>query len=289
VLPNDKIYIRKIDFEDDFFILEIENKIFNSKDIQSVWFRRGKLNTFINEIIDQDEISKKLRTFNYGEKFAIEAFVHSFFLKKISVNNSLLQNVNKPIVLSRAKSNGLQIPETIITSCKDELINFKKEHQRIITKSTNETLFFTIQDIRSTGYTIEVTNQMISEIPDVFTPSLFQKRIEKEFEIRTFFLNESFYSMAIFSQSNTKTKLDFRHYDDLNPNRNIPFLLPPSIEERTKKLMSSMKLNCGSLDFICDVNGDIIFLEINPVGQFGMLSAPCNYYLEKEIANALIP
>jgi len=35
-------------------------------------------------------------------------------------------------------------------------------------------------------------------------------------------------------------------------------------------------------------NGDFIFLEINPVGQFGMTSIPCNYFLEKKIAEHLI-
>ena len=31
-------------------------------------------------------------------------------------------------------------------------------------------------------------------------------------------------------------------------------------------------------------NDDFIFLEVNPVGQFGMTSSPCNYSLEKKIA-----
>ena len=31
-----------------------------------------------------------------------------------------------------------------------------------------------------------------------------------------------------------------------------------------------------------------VFLEVNPVGQFGMVSLPCNYQLEKRIAQYLI-
>lgn len=30
------------------------------------------------------------------------------------------------------------------------------------------------------------------------------------------------------------------------------------------------------------------FLEINPVGQFGMVSGPCNYKIEKLIAKYII-
>jgi hypothetical protein len=35
-------------------------------------------------------------------------------------------------------------------------------------------------------------------------------------------------------------------------------------------------------------DGREVFLEVNPVGQFGMVSAPCNYHLEKKVAELLI-
>ncbi len=34
--------------------------------------------------------------------------------------------------------------------------------------------------------------------------------------------------------------------------------------------------------------GKYVFLEINPEGQFGMVSHPCNYYLERELALTFI-
>ena len=51
--------------------------------------------------------------------------------------------------------------------------------------------------------------------------------------------------------------------------------------------MSKLNLNCGSLDLVLDNNGIYYYLEVNPVGQFGMVSFPCNYYLEKKIAEFL--
>jgi len=51
--------------------------------------------------------------------------------------------------------------------------------------------------------------------------------------------------------------------------------------------MKKINLDNGSIDIIVDNNGKYYFLEINPVGQFGMVSIPCNYYLEKKIANYL--
>jgi len=46
-------------------------------------------------------------------------------------------------------------------------------------------------------------------------------------------------------------------------------------------------LNSGSIDILVTPNNEYVFLEVNPVGQFGMVSQPCNYYLEKRIAERL--
>ncbi len=94
--------------------------------------------------------------------------------------------------------------------------------------------------------------------------------------------------MGIFSQNNSKTKEDFRNYDQNLPNRNVPIKLPLDIEGKLKKLMKKLNLNSGSIDLIYTIDNKYVFLEVNPVGQFGMVSFPCNYNLEKKIAEFLI-
>jgi glutathione synthase/RimK-type ligase-like ATP-grasp enzyme len=90
--------------------------------------------------------------------------------------------------------------------------------------------------------------------------------------------------MAIFSQKNKKTKIDFRNYDDELPNRNVPYQLPKSVEGKLIQMLDFLDYTTGSIDLIKTKSGDYVFLEINPVGQFGMVSYPCNYYLEEKIA-----
>jgi hypothetical protein len=51
-----------------------------------------------------------------------------------------------------------------------------------------------------------------------------KERIDKWIEIRIFFINDKFYSMAIFSQQNSKTKEDFRDYDFNKMNRMVSLL-----------------------------------------------------------------
>jgi glutathione synthase/RimK-type ligase-like ATP-grasp enzyme len=51
--------------------------------------------------------------------------------------------------------------------------------------------------------------------------------------------------------------------------------------------MDKLNLLTGSLDILKDKNGKYYFLEVNPIGQFGMVSKPCNYYIEEQIAEFL--
>ena len=81
---------------------------------------------------------------------------------------------------------------------------------------------------------------------------------------------------------------DFRNYNIDKPNRYVPFLLPKDIEEKLLNLLEDLDLNTGSVDLIYDNDDNYVFLEINPVGQFGMVSINCNYHIEKMISEDLI-
>jgi hypothetical protein len=94
--------------------------------------------------------------------------------------------------------------------------------------------------------------------------------------------------MAIFSQNNEMTRVDFRRYDYQKPNRQVPYLLPKNIQEKLSMLMERLGMTSGSIDMIKNIEGNYTFLEVNPVGQFGMISLPCNYYLEKKVCETLV-
>ena len=195
--------------------------------------------------------------------------------------------INKMDVLKKAASCDLNIPISLVCNTKKELQQFKGKYGKVITKPLSEVFNFNLGDYNYFTRTEMMTNEVIEKLSDVFFPSLFQQYIEKELELRVFYLNATCYAMAIFSQLDPTTQIDFRNYNDENPNRNVPFKLPLIVEKKLVRLMESLDLNTGSIDLILTKSGAYYFLEVNPVGQFGMTSHPCNYYLEKEIANAL--
>jgi glutathione synthase/RimK-type ligase-like ATP-grasp enzyme len=68
----------------------------------------------------------------------------------------------------------------------------------------------------------------------------------------------------------------------------VPYRVPDEVASKVVTLMNRLDLETGSLDLIRAVDGKTYFLEVNPVGQFGMVSKPCNYHLERRVAEYLM-
>ncbi|MDO8571688.1 MAG: grasp-with-spasm system ATP-grasp peptide maturase [bacterium] len=196
-------------------------------------------------------------------------------------------NPNKLLVLIEAAKVGLDTAVTLITTDKKQLGLFIEEHKRTITKACSNTPMLISKDDSYIGYTSELSPQIIDELPSRFFPSLFQECLNKDYELRIFYLDGQCYSMAIFSQNDDQTRTDFREYNYAKPNRCVPFLLPQEVSGKIVRLMRELRLETGSIDMVKTTDGRYVFLEVNPNGQFGMVSQPCNYFLERKIAEHL--
>lgn len=260
-------------------------------DITAYWFRRGQVKFGYEDMpADTEGVhnAELIEIFRNKELKILEDYLHTRLDEVRSISSFFTRGLNKLNVLQTAQRLGIEIPETIVTSEKNELVAFYEEHQQIITKAISEIPTFQIYDDPTILILTEMIKpETIEKLPDSFFPSLFQKRIEKKYELRIFYLDGKFSTMAIFSQQDAKTAIDFRNYNYKYPNRTVSFKLPQVIEQKLDRLMKKLSLNCGSIDMIVSTKNEFVFLEINPIGQFGMTSRPCNYNLEKDIADFL--
>jgi ATP-GRASP peptide maturase of grasp-with-spasm system len=240
-------------------------------------------------ITGQSNVSKNSMFYNYFNNESRTLLDYSFTkLEHKSIwYPKKKSKLNKLTVLDFCSKIGLKTPKTIVTTSKSKLLTFRKKNLRIISKPIYEVDAWTSRKMTHTLFTTLITDEDINRLPSYFFPSLFQEYIEKDFEIRSFFIDGDFYSMAIFSQSNEKTKIDFRHYDYSLENRTTSFKLPHEIRIKLTILFNMLDLRMGVVDLIYSKKREYYFLELNPVGQFNMISEPCNYYLEKIIADKL--
>jgi ATP-GRASP peptide maturase of grasp-with-spasm system len=285
--PNN-IDLVKINLSDDE--IYINDNLIDFNKINVIWNYRFGTKIEYNYTFDGIIESQQNRILNHILKS--NDIISQYFFTKISnktwFNFPANNTVNKLLVLKKAKEIGLKIPNTLISNKKKDLEDFTKKNSENITKPIWEVYAYQDKKHHYSSYTTAV-NFNDSYFKDELTcfPSLIQSRINKKYEIRSFFLNEKFYSMAIFSQENEQTKDDFRIYDQDKPSRNIPFKLPNEIEIKLNALMKFLNLKTGSIDLLYSNEGEFYFLEINPVGQFIMTSNPCNYHLDFEIAKTL--
>lgn len=170
--------------------------------------------------------------------------------------------VNKLIVLEEAQKVGLKIPNSFLLTGVERLDKSKC----YVSKSFGLPYRGMIDSSFITSYTEKIPQE---KVPKKFMSSFVQEEIKKKFEVRTFIFMDMVFSMAIFSQMNSKSLTDYRHYDFDNPYLNEPFELPKDILLKTKKLMEKLNINTGSIDFIYSTDSEFYFLEINPNGQFG--------------------
>lgn len=253
------------------------------KEVTSIWYRREPIND-----IEIDAGSKKFneeaKKILLNEILTLKRFYYEILKDKYWLSHPYTANLNKLFVLQQAAKVGLQIPNTAVLNKKLKLKEFfLANNKNIITKPAFEVRRLNEHGINYTSRTSYVTENILNQINDNIFPSLVQCQIIKKFEVRTVYLENTFYSMAIMSQRHEKTMIDFRFYNLDFPNRYCAFQLPSDTEAKLLELMKILKLNFGSIDLIVDDQNNFIFLEVNPVGQFGMTSTPNNFGIDDHI------
>jgi len=270
--------------------------------ISIIWYRRWyDQDSFINNNLKHLSKlnTKAFRTITGNiafEKGKLKDYLFNCLRHKNWTSQEEHVSINKLNFLELSKKNGLHVPEYLITTDKVNLLNFIKEAGgTVITKPISEiTAIDGANKNKSMSenlllYTQKITTKDVFEkFPNKFHFSFFQKYIKKEYEIRLFYYYGEFFPMAIFSQKDDQTMTDYRNYNKTKPNRRSPIRMPSELLKKIKMLLIKNNYNEGSLDIIKSTDSKYYILELNPVGQFGMVSRPCNYNIEKIIAQRLI-
>src|SRR5262249_54933222 len=117
------------------------------------------------------------------------------------------------------------------------------------------------------GYRLPLTTTLPKGHPldaVAFAPSIFQPYISKAAELRCVVIGKKIFSARINSQASELTSKDWRggkyHME--------PFSLPEQVEVALLRLMDSFGINFASADMILTPEGEFVFLELNPNGQW---------------------
>ena len=262
---------------------------FSTNSIGVVWTRKWNIyptssdKIFVDGTISKQEeivIKSNLRDeFSAFFRFFIYTLNHNKHTYWLNHPNNIGTRKLEDLLL--AEQVGFNIPKSFI--CTEFDAHLVRTNQSYISKHLSNCFSLYRNHIPYITYTCRVKQ----DDKESFFVSLIQEEMRKELEIRVFYINSQCFSIAIMSQNNKKTELDYRNYDYENPNREEVFALPIHIQNKIRKFMKIRKLETGSLDFILTPEGKYVFLEVNPCGQYDLFNL-ANIYPDKIIAEHLI-
>lgn len=175
--------------------------------------------------------------------------------------------------LLRARRMGFRVPASLVTNSPDRVRAFKASIAGdLIFKSMSSPLLGADQVAEEErisdgiGTTI-ITDDMMDSLDAVSELAChFQEYIPKQYELRVTIIGSRLFAAKINSQDDARTAIDSR--DMSAPIQYEACTLPDDIQRRCLQFISSYGLNYGALDFIVTPDGEYIFLENNPGGQF---------------------
>nr|WP_260172209.1 hypothetical protein [Mucilaginibacter phyllosphaerae] len=197
---------------------------------------------------------------------------------------------NKLYQLRLASTVGLKIPDTIISNNINEIVNFSRNHgDKVACKPLRHTNLVNEADAPVGIYTQMVTTkEFIGRDQSLsIAPMIIQQYIEKKIELRVTIIGHHVFACEIHSQSSDRTKHDWRRYDFENVKHAV-HEIPRKISDRILKLMRALRLNYGAMDLIINPEGEYVFLEVNPTGQYGWIEDITGLPISKTFALALI-
>lgn len=260
------------------------------QDVRAVWNRRQGRSRLPNGLtpVDEDFVVRECTHTRMGAYALLE---HASWMNHYRAHEDAR---NKITQLKYAAGIGLNIPPTILTQSPTEAFRFYQEHnENVICKTINPASFIKPVDgffrpamVYTSLLPMELT---ISDFEGTrLIPTLFQAYIEKSYELRITIIGSKVFTALIDSQKSNQTKIDWRRYDDINTPPYCPYKLPKEMEFKLLLLMKTIKLEFGAIDLIRMKNGDYVFLEINPGGQWGWIEDITGQKITEAIADWLI-
>lgn len=275
--------IDKISFEinpNGEFILSKNSKKFNLKNVKSVLFKRTPTKfDFNKDDNNQTYLNNERKHFFEGLYLSLNnaKWINPMFSTHIAER--------KIHQLSQANKFGLTTPNSLITNNPVSANKFLEAHDKCIIKPISNGLQVINDDIFSI-YTSEIEKDYFKLYSKSLfeTPVFLQERIENKSDIRVVVINEKIFAVRIDKLN--KLEVDWRKPEIIKTYSNVN--LPPELSEALIKLNQSFNLIYSAIDLIEKPNGDYIFLEINPVGEWVWLESELKLNISETLINELL-
>lgn len=201
---------------------------------------------------------------------------------------------SKPYQLALASRIGLSVPDTFVTNEPSTAETLFCLHQRAIYKVVH--WYFTVHGLNNenigdtfgeTIYTTEITKSDIRKHAENIkkAPCQFQELLSKSHELRVNIVGDTIWTVRINSQGMQETRMDWRHAqlaDIFEKGK-----LESEVERKLLDFHKEAGLISAAYDLVQTPDGETVFLECNPGGQWLWLEHRLDIPITRRLAETL--
>lgn len=186
---------------------------------------------------------------------------------------------HKPVQLMTAGKVGLRVPPTLITNDPCEAREFAKLNDPLIYKPLTSGI---LSDGRVI-YASPVDSETIDESVRA-TTHVFQAWVPKAYELRITVVDGEMFVARIDANSDSGRR-DWRSdYENLSYRA---FGIPGDVADKIRRFMQIMRLRFAAVDMVVAPEGEHVFLEANPNGQWSWIEDETGLPIAAAIADTL--
>lgn len=262
--------------------------------VNVVWNRRST-----DQFGFRDEVDPRYLTFVKQEaNLALQGLwtmlKHAFWVNDFwaqrRANTKILQ-------LLEAADAGFAIPNTLVSNAPESILEFFHESQgQMIMKSLGLPVVTvpTSPDHKATQLRTSLIRKedLAEDRWDAIrlVPGLYQNFVRKAFEYRVTVFGQTVWAAQVNPHTHADLAIDWRRNQD--EVKWVAYHLPPVVEKRCIEVVRRLGLVFGCVDLIETPEGEWVFLEVNPMGQFifvetqtkqPMVSAFCDLLVAGEL------
>ncbi|WP_017315240.1 MvdC family ATP-grasp ribosomal peptide maturase [Mastigocladopsis repens] len=262
--------------------VEYGERIVGTDEVQAIWMRRiwqPQLSTNLAPQFHDACVRESLASLRgFLDGLSEVRWVDD--LQRISLAENKLRQ------LRVARNAGLSIPRTLVTNDPQQARQFFSEVEGRMVAKLLTPLSVSMEGSSLFVYTSAVQEQDLVDAEALrYSPMVFQEQIPKLRELRVVFVAGKLFVGA----------LDASRYSAVDWRRTTPEEcpweadeLPSSVARCLEEFMAQLGLVFGAIDLIHTSEGEHMFLEVNPTGEWGMLERDLGYPISEAIADALL-
>lgn len=238
------------------------------REVLSTWYRRPEMPAMAR-LVDREA----QRFAQEEQKAFLDGLLASLECEWLSHPSAIRDAGHKLRQLEVAKAIGFTVPPTLISQTPREILEFRTSVGRplaakLIAKGPPRA---TTPAEQYVVFTQRLADEDLQDTAALGAcAALYQPYIDKQFELRVTVVGKEVFTCRIDSQATERTRVDWRNYDLANTPHSA-FGLDDKTKELCLKLVRHFGLNFAAIDLICTPSDEIVFLEINPNGQWGWI------------------